>query len=83
VNFLLRKSLLYFRLPKVPAHGEKEKKDFRREAVMQVSNGNILLQNGCYVTKDAIETEKKDLFRTNAYGPLKNNVPFLTESVSQ
>lgn len=49
-----------FHIPRVPRHGEHQKKQHRKEAVQQVSNGNIFLQLGHYVTEEDIKRMKKD-----------------------
>ncbi len=50
-----------FKIPRVPQHGEIQKARFRKEAVRQTSNGNVLLQLGHYLTEEEIDRMKKDL----------------------
>jgi hypothetical protein len=50
-----------FHIPRLPQHGEQQKMRFRKEAVMQTSNGNVLLQLGHYITEEKIQRMKKDL----------------------
>ncbi len=50
-----------FKIPRVPRHGDAQKKIHRKEAVQQVSNGNVLLQLGQYITEEDIERLKKEI----------------------
>ena len=47
--------------PLVPKHGEKEKKDLRRKAARLTSSGNVLVQQGLFVTKEELDRRKKHL----------------------
>lgn len=50
-----------FKIPRLPRQSDAEKKAHRKEAVQQVSNGNVLLQLGKYITEEDIEQLKKDI----------------------
>ncbi|NTV47295.1 MAG: hypothetical protein HGB11_12430 [Chlorobiales bacterium] len=50
-----------FQIPHVPEYGDAQKKRHRKEAVMQTSNGNVLLQLGHYVTEEELDRLRKDL----------------------
>lgn len=50
-----------FQIPRVPEHGDAQKKRHRKEAVQQTSNGNVLLQLGHYITEEELERLRKDL----------------------
>ena len=50
-----------FQVPRIPLHGEAQKKRHRKDVVRQTSNGNVLLQLGNYVTEEEIDRLKKDL----------------------
>ncbi len=47
--------------PSVPRHGEKDKRKMRRDAARLASSGNVLVQQGLFVTKEEIDRRKKRL----------------------
>ncbi len=47
--------------PPVPRHGEKDKRKMRRDAARLASSGNVLVQQGLFVTKEEIDRRKKRL----------------------
>ncbi|HFQ91096.1 MAG TPA: hypothetical protein ENK27_13565 [Desulfobulbus sp.] len=70
VNFTLKRAkftteetmkLRCFFPPPVPRHGEKDKRKMRRDAARLASSGNVLVQQGLFVTKEEIDRRKKRL----------------------
>jgi len=49
------------RLPKVPTNTAEDRRKRRKKTVKQVSNGNVLLQAGYYLTEEDISKAKRKL----------------------
>ena len=49
-----------FQIPRLPKHGEAQKKRFRKEVIQQISKKSRCLQRGYYVTEEEIDRLKKD-----------------------
>lgn len=60
---------LIFQIPRLPKHGEAQKKRFRKEVIQQISKRNICLQHGHYVTEEEIDRLKKEL--ANSTEPIR------------
>ena len=50
-----------FQIPRLPQHGEEQKKRFREEVIQQISKRNMCLQLGYYVTHEEIDRMKREL----------------------
>ncbi len=50
-----------FKPPRVPKHTAEDKKRLEKKAIMLASKGNILFQQGRYITKQDIIAAKKRL----------------------
>ncbi len=48
-----------FQIPRVPEYGEAQKAICRKEVVRQMSNGNVLLQLGHYLTAELCQLVPK------------------------
>ena len=50
-----------FQIPRLPQHGEAQKKRSRKEVIRQISKRNSCLQLGYYVTEEEIDWLKREL----------------------
>jgi len=53
------KRLLDLIPPAPPVHGATEKRALRRKAAQLASTGNVLVQRGCFATKEDLEARRK------------------------
>jgi hypothetical protein len=52
---------IIFRIPRLPQHGEAQKKQFRKEVIRHISKRNMWLRFGDYATEEENDQLKREL----------------------